>query len=44
MSESFGALPPEYRSLLVALLDVPPGPVSERELAPPRAATRRSPS
>ena len=38
MATSLHALPPEYRALLVALLDVPPGPVPERELA---AAARR---
>jgi hypothetical protein len=38
MAESLHALAPEYRSLLTALLDVPPGPVPERELA---AAVRR---
>jgi hypothetical protein len=38
MATSLRALPPEYRALLVALLDVPPGPVPERELA---AAARR---
>jgi len=38
MAESFRALAPEHRSLLIALLDVPPGPVPERELA---AAVRR---
>jgi hypothetical protein len=38
MATSLHALPAEYRALLVALLDVPPGPVPERELA---AAARR---
>jgi hypothetical protein len=38
MARSFGALADEYRDLLVALLDTPPGPVSERELV---AALRR---
>jgi hypothetical protein len=38
MAESYRALAPEHRSLLIALLDVPPGPVPERELA---AAVRR---
>lgn len=38
MRGSFRALSAEHRALLVALLDTPPGPVEERELA---AATRR---
>jgi hypothetical protein len=38
MATSLAALPPEYRGLLVALLDTAPGPVSERDLA---AAARR---
>jgi len=38
MAASFEALSPEHRALLVALVDQPPGPVSERELA---AASRR---
>jgi hypothetical protein len=38
MAASFAALAPEQRMLLIALLDVPPGPVPERELA---AAVRR---
>ncbi|HZS24438.1 MAG TPA: hypothetical protein VFA30_05555 [Gaiellaceae bacterium] len=38
MRASLRALPPEYRSLLIGLLDVPPGPVGDRDLA---AATRR---
>jgi hypothetical protein len=38
MAASLGALGREHRALLVALLDTPPGPVSERQLA---AATRR---
>jgi hypothetical protein len=38
MRTSFRALAPEHRVVLVALLDAPPGPVSERELA---AAVRR---
>jgi hypothetical protein len=38
MATSFGALADEYRDVLVALLDTPPGPVSERELV---AALRR---
>jgi len=33
MAASFAALGPEHRALLVALLDVPPGPVDERRLA-----------
>jgi len=33
MAESFRALAPEHRSVLIALLDVPPGPVLERDLA-----------
>ncbi len=41
MAESFRALAPEHRSLLIALLDVPPGPVPERELA--ASARRHSP-
>jgi hypothetical protein len=32
MATSLAALPPEYRGLLVALLDAPPGPVAERHL------------
>jgi hypothetical protein len=38
MAASLRALPPEHRALLVALLDVPAGPVGESELA---AAARR---
>jgi hypothetical protein len=38
MAESFRALAPEHRAVLVALLDVPPGPVPEHELT---AAVRR---
>ena len=38
MAKSLAALRPEYRGLLVALLDAPPGPVAERDLA---AAARR---
>lgn len=38
MAASLRALPLEHRMLLVALLDVPPGPVPERELA---SAVRR---
>ncbi len=38
MAASFRALGPEHRAVLVALLDTPPGPVAERELA---AAVRR---
>jgi conflict system STAND superfamily ATPase len=38
MRESFHALPAEHRALLASLLDAPPGPVPERELA---AAARR---
>jgi hypothetical protein len=38
MAASFAALAPEHRVVLVALLDSPPGPVPERELA---AAVRR---
>ena len=38
MAESFRALSDEHRAVLVALLDVPPGPASEREIA---AAVRR---
>jgi len=33
MAASLRALPPEERALLVALLDSPPGPVAERDLA-----------
>lgn len=33
MATSFAALPSEHRDLLIAMLDAPPGPVSERELA-----------
>jgi hypothetical protein len=32
MAESYRALSPEHRALLVALIDQPPGPVGEREL------------
>jgi hypothetical protein len=38
MATSLQALPPQHRALLVALLDVPPGPTAERDLA---AAARR---
>jgi hypothetical protein len=38
MAESFRALAPEHRTVLVALLDVPPGPAREWEVA---AAVRR---
>lgn len=38
MSTSYAALAPEHRIVLLALLDVPPGPVPERELS---AAMRR---
>jgi hypothetical protein len=38
MAASFAALAPEHRAVLVALLDAPPDPVPERELA---AAVRR---
>ena len=38
MATSLAALPPDYRALLVALLDAPPGPVAERDVA---AAGRR---
>jgi hypothetical protein len=38
MHTSFAALEPEQRELLVAMLDSPPGPVAERDLA---AALRR---
>jgi hypothetical protein len=38
MAESLRALGPEHRALLIALLDSPPGPVPERDLA---AAVRR---
>jgi hypothetical protein len=33
MATSLGALEREHRDLLIALLDVPPGPASERDLA-----------
>jgi len=33
MAASLAALEPEHRAVLVAMLDVPPGPVGERELA-----------
>jgi hypothetical protein len=42
MAASFAALEPEHRELLVALLDSPPGPVPERELA--EALRRHAPS
>jgi hypothetical protein len=32
MAASFAALAPEHRAVLVAMLDTPPGPVTEREL------------
>jgi hypothetical protein len=38
MASSYRALAPEQRAVLLALLDVPPGPATERELA---AAVRR---
>jgi hypothetical protein len=38
MAASFAALDPDHRAVLVALLDCPPGPVAERDLA---AAARR---
>ena len=38
MAASYRALEPEHRELLVAMLDAPPGPVAERDLA---AALRR---
>jgi hypothetical protein len=38
MAASFRALEPDHRAVLVALLDCPPGPVAERDLA---AAARR---
>jgi hypothetical protein len=38
MASSYRALAPEQRAVLLALLDVPPGPAGERELA---AAVRR---
>jgi hypothetical protein len=38
MAASYQALAPEHRELLVAMLDAPPGPVTERDLA---AALRR---
>ncbi|HET6549485.1 MAG TPA: hypothetical protein VFG79_13555, partial [Solirubrobacter sp.] len=33
MAASFAALEPEHRELLLAMLDSPPGPVAERDLA-----------
>lgn len=41
MTTSLEALAPEQRALLVALLDAPPGPVAERDLA--SAARRHAP-
>ena len=38
MAASYAALEPEHRELLFAMLDSPPGPVAERDLA---AALRR---
>jgi hypothetical protein len=38
MAASFAALAPEHRAVLVAMLDAPPGPVAERDLA---ASARR---
>ncbi|HVM58603.1 MAG TPA: hypothetical protein VMT74_14170 [Gaiellaceae bacterium] len=38
MAESYRALAPDHRAVLLALLDAPPGPVSERDLA---ASVRR---
>jgi hypothetical protein len=38
MAESFDALGAEHRALLIAMLDTPPGPVAERDLA---ASARR---
>jgi hypothetical protein len=42
MATSLRALAPEHRALLVALLDAPPGPVAERDLA--HAARRHADS
>jgi hypothetical protein len=42
MATSLDTLAPEHRALLVAMLDVPPGPVAPRELA--AAARRHSPA
>ena len=42
MAASFDALAPEHRALLLALVDSPPGPVSERELM--TSARRHSPA
>jgi hypothetical protein len=33
MTASFSSLASEHRELLIAMLDTPPGPVSERDLA-----------
>jgi hypothetical protein len=38
MAASYDALGPAHRELLVAMLDAPPGPIAERDLA---AALRR---
>ena len=38
MATSYAALDPEHRQLLLAMIDSPPGPVAERDLA---AALRR---
>jgi hypothetical protein len=42
MADSLRALPPEHRALLVAMVDQPPGPVGERELA--ATARRHAPA
>jgi hypothetical protein len=42
MAASLRALPPEHRALLVAMVDQPPGPVSERALA--ATARRHAPA
>jgi hypothetical protein len=42
MAASFEALAPEHRAMLVALVDAPAGPVSERDLA--SAARRHAPN
>ena len=40
MASSFRALPPEYRTLLVALVDTPPGPSPSASWRPPPGVTQ----
>ena len=43
MAASYAALEPEHRELLLAMLDSPPGPVAERDLAEALRRHARSP-